>query len=266
VLSNSRPPRDAAASGTGSGTAPAGADNRPGRRLIAVLLLAAAALDLTRCSLAMVAGRYPGSAAGLVAAGLAAAALTVRTARGYQAGQRWAGWAALLIGAASAPQAAASGFHAPYTIPDTATAALGVLLTVAVLATVGRTGPSGNDTETPASPHAGTVRLVSVAYLPPGFQHLGEKVQGFDVLGSDDGEVAPVQGGHVGQRQPFCDGDDRGVDGAQRQVSIGAHELGHARHAGCGEGGRGRTRLPRSLRGRQPRCRGVPPPASTPRR
>jgi hypothetical protein len=149
VLSNSRPPRDAAPSGAGSGTAPAAADNHPGRRLIAVLLLAAAALDLTRCSLVMVAGRYPAPAAGLAAAGLAAAALTVRTARGCQAGQRGAGWTALLIGAASAPQAAASGFHAPYTIPDTATAALGILLTVAVLATAGRTRPPGHDTENP---------------------------------------------------------------------------------------------------------------------
>jgi hypothetical protein len=149
VLSNSRPPRDAAASGAGSGTAPAAADNRPGRLLIAVLLLAAAALDLTRCSLVMMTARYPAPAAGLVAAGLAAAALTVGTARGCQAGQRWAGWAALLIGAASAPQAAASGFQRPYTIPDTATAALGVLLTVAVLATAGRTGRPGHDTENP---------------------------------------------------------------------------------------------------------------------
>ena len=50
---------------------------------------------------------------GLVTAGLAAAALTARTARGCQAGQRWASWAALLIGVASAPQAAESGFAAP---------------------------------------------------------------------------------------------------------------------------------------------------------
>ena len=76
--------------------------------------------------------------AGLVTAGLAAAALTVRAARGCQAGQRWAGWAALLIGATSAPQAAASGFRGPYTIPDTATAALGTLLAITILATAGR--------------------------------------------------------------------------------------------------------------------------------
>jgi hypothetical protein len=37
----------------------------------------------------------------------------------------------------------------PYTIPDTATAALGVLLTVVVLATAGRTGQSGHGTENP---------------------------------------------------------------------------------------------------------------------
>jgi hypothetical protein len=44
----------------------------------------------------------------------------------------------LLIGLASAPQAAASGFRSPYLIPDTATAALGILLAVTILATAGR--------------------------------------------------------------------------------------------------------------------------------
>jgi hypothetical protein len=108
------------------------------RRLIVALLLTAAALDLTRCGLVMTAARHPLPTAGLIAAGLAAAALTARTARGCQAGQRWAGWAALLIGAASAPQAAAAGFRGPYTIPDTATAALGILLATTILATAGR--------------------------------------------------------------------------------------------------------------------------------
>ena len=86
----------------------------------------------------MAAARYPAPTAGLVTAGLAAATLTARTARGCRAGQRWAGWAALLIGAASAPQAAASGFRSPYTIPDTATAVLGMLLAITILATAGR--------------------------------------------------------------------------------------------------------------------------------
>jgi hypothetical protein len=108
------------------------------RRLIVVMLLTAAAMDLTRCGLVMMAARHLAPTAGLVAAGLAAAALTARTARGCQAGQRWAGWAALLIGAASAPQAATSGFRSPYTIPDTATVALGTLLAITILATAGR--------------------------------------------------------------------------------------------------------------------------------
>ena len=114
------------------------------------MLLAAAALDLARCSLVLMTARPPAPAAGLVATGLAAAALSAQTARGCRAGRRWAGWAALLIGAASGPQAAASGFHAPYSIPDTATAVLGVLLAVAVLATAGRTGGlPGQSTESP---------------------------------------------------------------------------------------------------------------------
>ncbi|HEX4254581.1 MAG TPA: hypothetical protein VH089_05805, partial [Streptosporangiaceae bacterium] len=57
--------------------------------------------------------------------------------------RRWPAWAALLVGAASGPQAAASGFRSPYTMVDTATATIGVLLAVAVLATAGRTGPTG---------------------------------------------------------------------------------------------------------------------------
>jgi hypothetical protein len=115
----------------------AGAAARIVRRIIMVLLLTAAALDLTRYGLVMTAARHPAPTAGLVAAGLAAATFTARTARGCQAGQRWAGWTALLIGAASTPQAAASGFRSPYTIPDTATAALGLLLAITILATAG---------------------------------------------------------------------------------------------------------------------------------
>jgi hypothetical protein len=144
---NSRLPKDLAAADADSGKTSPASDIRPGRRLTAVLLLAAAALDLIRCSLVPIAAPHPAPAAGLIAAGLAAAALSVRTARGCQAGRRWSSWAALLIGATSAPQAAASGFHSPYTIPDTATAALGILLSVAVLATAGRTGQPGYHTE-----------------------------------------------------------------------------------------------------------------------
>ncbi len=136
----------ATADADGGMTAPA-AEPRPGRGLVAVMLLTAAALDLTRCGLVLTAARHLAPAAWLAAAGLGAAALTLQTARGCQAGSRWACWAALLIGAVSAPQAAVSGFRSPYTVPDTATAVLGVLLTVAVLATAGAAGRPGHDTE-----------------------------------------------------------------------------------------------------------------------
>jgi peptidoglycan/LPS O-acetylase OafA/YrhL len=121
-------------------TAP-GHEGRVARRLIAVLLLAAAALDLTRCGLIMTTARHPAPAAWLVVAGLAAAVVSAWTARGHLRRRRWPSWAAVVIGAASAPQAAAAGFGAPYTIPDTATAILGILLAVTVLATVGRAVP-----------------------------------------------------------------------------------------------------------------------------
>jgi hypothetical protein len=148
MLMSNRSSRSRAAD---AGPAASAAALWPGRRLIAVMLLAAAALDLTRCGLVLTTARHPAPAAGLIVTGLAAAALSMRTARACRGGRRWAGWAALLIGATSAPQAAASGFDAPYTIPDTATAALGVLLTVAVLATAGLTGPPGYDRGNPCT-------------------------------------------------------------------------------------------------------------------
>jgi hypothetical protein len=112
------------------------------RPLVAVMLLGAAVLDLTRCGLVLATARHLAPAAWLIAAGLAAAAVTIGAAHGCRGGRRWSAAGALLIGAASAPQAAASGFHPPYAIPDTATAVLGVLVTVAVLATVGCPGSS----------------------------------------------------------------------------------------------------------------------------
>ncbi len=117
------------------------------------MLIAAAALDLTRCSLVLTTFRHVAPAVGLVAAGIGAAAVTVTAARRYRAGQRWAAWAVLLIGVASAPQASASGFRNPYMIPDVATAALGVLLTVAILATVGRASTPARPPESPCARH-----------------------------------------------------------------------------------------------------------------
>jgi hypothetical protein len=146
-----RMPWDITAAGADGEKAAPAARPRPGRHLIAVMLLTAALLDLTRCGLVLAAARHPAPIAGLAAAGLAAAVLSVRTARGCQAGRRWAGLAALLIGAASAPQAAMSGFHGPYAIPDTATAVVGVLLAVAVLATARTAGQPGQYTENPCT-------------------------------------------------------------------------------------------------------------------
>jgi hypothetical protein len=143
---NHRGPEPMPNVGAYAGPKPQWAEGRAARRLIAVLLLAAAALDLARCYLVMATAQHPAPATGLVAAGLAAAALSIWTARGHLRGWRWPAWAAVLIGAASAPQAAASGFGAPYTIPDTATAVLGVLLAITVLASVGHTTP-GRHTE-----------------------------------------------------------------------------------------------------------------------
>lgn len=121
--------------------ASAAVDSRAGRRLIAPLLIAAAVLDLTRCSLVLVTFRHPAPAAGVVAAGIGAAGLSLTAARGCRAGHRWAAWTALLIGIASAPQASASGFRTPFMFPDVATAVLGVLLAVAILATVRSPAP-----------------------------------------------------------------------------------------------------------------------------
>jgi hypothetical protein len=53
----------------------------------------------------------------------------------------------LLIGVASAPQAAASGFRSPYMIPDSASAALGILLAVTILATAGSMDRRDTDRE-----------------------------------------------------------------------------------------------------------------------
>jgi hypothetical protein len=119
--------------------------------LIAVMLVAAAALDLARCGIVMATARHVGPDIGLVSAGLAAATLSLWTARGCRCGRRWSAWAALLIGTASAPQAAMSGFRAPYAIPDTATAVLGVLLAVAVLTTAGWTGHPGEGSGNPCT-------------------------------------------------------------------------------------------------------------------
>jgi hypothetical protein len=91
-----------------------------------------------------------------MSAGLVAAAVSIWTARGCHRGARWSGLAAFLIGAASGPQASASGFGAAYTIPDAATAVLGVLVAVGVLATAGRGSPAPHNR--PGRTPPGTIR------------------------------------------------------------------------------------------------------------
>ena len=55
---------DGTAAAGGSGTAPPAGDSWLGRYLIAGMLLTAAALNLTRCSLVMAAARHPGPTSG----------------------------------------------------------------------------------------------------------------------------------------------------------------------------------------------------------
>ncbi len=161
-------PTDAAVADADGGTTAPAAAPLHGGRLIGLLLLAAAALDLIRCGLLVATTGHAWPAIGLLSAGLAAAALSLWTARACQRGQRWAGWAALLIGAASAPQAAASGFHVPYAMPDAATAVLGVLLTVAVLATAGQGQRPDRYPEDPCTIDGRfTPMTIGRAYSPP---------------------------------------------------------------------------------------------------
>src|SRR5258706_6868394 len=81
-LMTTRPPADVPRPGAGAATAPPAAGPRPGQCLTAVLLAAAAALDLARCGIVLATARHPAPATALVAAGLAAAALTLHIARG----------------------------------------------------------------------------------------------------------------------------------------------------------------------------------------
>ena len=122
----------------------------PLRRVTAIMLLAAAALDLTRCGLVVGTVTQAGAAAALVSVGLAAAAVSLWTACGCQHGTRWSGWAAFLIGTRQGRKLPRPVSTPLYAIPDTATAVLGVLVAAGVLATVGRTRrPASPQTQQP---------------------------------------------------------------------------------------------------------------------
>jgi hypothetical protein len=56
------------------------------------------------------------------------------------------------------------------------------------------------------------------------------------VLGTDDSEVPPVQGSHVGQLEQLSDRDDGGVRRAAWQVGVAAHELSRTLQVDCGDG------------------------------
>jgi hypothetical protein len=116
----------------------------PGRRLVVAMLLATAVVALARCGVLLVMARSAGPTIGLVAAGAATATLSLWAAHACEGRRRWAAWAALLIGVASWPQAAASGFGSPFTVLDTATAVLGIVLAVTVLTTAGHRGDPGH--------------------------------------------------------------------------------------------------------------------------
>ena len=131
----------------------AAAGDRHGLLLVTVLLAAAAATDLSRCCIVVVAARPGQPAAGLIAAGLASAALSLAAARGSHRGRGWASWAAVLIGITSAPQAAATGFRALYAVPNTATAGRARPAGQVPGICRGAGGSSGAGARPPAAPH-----------------------------------------------------------------------------------------------------------------
>ena len=68
-MTTSHPPRDVPGADADGGTRVPAAGLRLGRRLIAVMLLAAAALDLARCGIVLATARHAGPSIGLVSAG-----------------------------------------------------------------------------------------------------------------------------------------------------------------------------------------------------
>lgn len=105
----------------------------PTALVLAGLLGLAAVADLARCSIGLTREGGASATVLLFASGGVAAAVSVIIAGGAIRRRQWALWSAALIGIASAPQAAMTGFRSPYTVPDVATAVLGLLMTITVL-------------------------------------------------------------------------------------------------------------------------------------
>jgi len=101
--------------------------------VLATLLALTAATDLARCGIGLTPASGSSQTVLLFTTGGLAAVVSAITASGAIRRRQWAVWSAGLLGIASAPQATMAGFRAPYTIPDLATAVLGLLLTVTVL-------------------------------------------------------------------------------------------------------------------------------------
>jgi len=109
---------------------------------LATLLGLMAAVDVMRCGIGLTLGGATIRLALLLVTGAVAAIVSLIAAAGAVRRRSWALWSAALIGIASAPQAAVTGFRPPYVIPDVATAALGFLLTVTVLVGTQRVTPA----------------------------------------------------------------------------------------------------------------------------
>ena len=105
----------------------------PATLVLATLLGLTAVTDLVRCGIGLTRIGGPTETMLLFISGGVAALGSLITAGGAVRRRRWALWSAALLGVAAAPQASMTGFRAPYTIPDVATAILGILLTATVL-------------------------------------------------------------------------------------------------------------------------------------
>ena len=75
----------------------------------------------------------------------------------------------------------------------------------------------------PATPGPGVVlESWSRAAMAP---LLGAECERRGVAWADGGEVAAVEGGDLGDGEAFGQGDDGGVDGAEREVGVGGDEV-----------------------------------------
>jgi hypothetical protein len=65
---------------------------------------------------------------------------------------------------------------------------------------------------------------------------LWDQLEGRDVSGAHDGEVAAVEGGDLGDLEPLCRRHHRGVDCSQWQVLVAPHEFSYSKPVLAGHG------------------------------